>query len=591
MCNCAPALYFSHHRTTLDDIASLPPIIQDIIYNSLVDTILYGKSNLDPCDPPPKWANEPSYEEIVDILEILGLIEIDVLIYIGIERLANGLTDKHSRGKYSEQQKAEIARKIDSLIDRRLPSLNFIRHDGFKIIGKAQAARIRGAKGHNWEDLVSATRNIPNKADVVYTLIVIACALPHKESTRRKDLIDECIRLIESLPSDVDKIDLLEAIAHECWDVDSSTSKKAISLAMKVPTQHDDGKSTEQKRRIIDLANKLDPELASSMASLFDSDPARPNLERTTREQLEFLNLKDRLLDPKTHIEDLSRDQCKDLPKAAWLLLGSLNANRVSTVDTGRVRSILQKGSNFSLKDAYPVLCWAIENNRVRFSDTDQARTLLAPMFQAAVECSRLAIRVAAHRVERTRVSRNATAKSAHQESVIIPVGGREDGKRFIRNWLSKESFQYLKICDPYFGPDDLEILKVILSLQPNIKVQILTSYKHQRQVLAGKIQESAYRDAWHAIISDQPPPDTDIYVVGTKSSGALPIHDRWWVTDKGGIRMGTSYNSLGTKQDSEISILAQEEAKNREEEIDKYILRKTREHNGERLLFSSFTL
>jgi hypothetical protein len=200
-------------------------------------------------------------------------------------------------------------------------------------------------------------------------------------------------------------------------------------------------------------------------------------------------------------------------------------------------------------------------------------------------------MRVATHRAERTLVSKKAAAKSTHQESVIIPIGGREDGKRFIRNWFSKESFKYLKICDPYFGPDDLEILKVILSLQPNIKVQVLTSHKHQLQVLAGRVQESAYRDAWYALVSDQSPPDTDIYVVGTKSSGALPIHDRWWVTDKGGIRMGTSYNSLGTKQDSEISLLSPEEANNREEDIDNYILRKIRVHNGERILFSSFTL
>jgi hypothetical protein len=492
MCHCAPALYSSHHRTTLDDIAHLPPIIQDIIYNSLVEAILYGRSNLDPYDPAPKGTTEPSYEEIIDILEILGLIEMDALIYHGIERLTNGLTDKHNRHKYSEQQKAEVARKIDLLIDSRFPSLNFINHDGYKIIGKAQAARIRVAKGYNWEDLFSAARNIPNKADVVYTLTIIACALPYKESARRKEILDECIRLIESFPSDVDRFELLETIARECWNVESSISKKAITLAMKVPILRDVGKSIEQKRRIIDLANKLDPELASSMASLLSDDPARSSLERTTREQLEFLNLKDRLLDPEQHIENLSGDECKDLPKAAWGLLGSLNANRIATVDTGRVRSILKKGSNFSLKDAYPVLCWAIENYRVRFSDTDQAATLLAPIFHAAIESSRLAMRVATHRAERTLVSKKAAAKSTHQESVIIPIGGREDGKRFIRNWFSKESFKYLKICDPYFGPDDLEILKVILSLQPNIKVQVLTSHKHQLQVLAGRVQESA---------------------------------------------------------------------------------------------------
>lgn len=590
-CRCAPALYFSHHRTALDEIVSFPPAIQDIVYHDILDIILFRKSTLDPCDPPPKWTTAPSYEEIADVLEILNLIERDTLIYSGIERLANGLTDKHSRDKYSEQQKAEIARKLDSLIDKNLPSQKFIQHEGFKLIAKAQVARIRNIRGTYWDELILAAEKIPNKTDVVYVLIVIACALPSKEAAKRKGLLDKCLNLIESLPSDVDKTDLLEHTAHQCWDIDSTTSKKALTLALKLPTQRHDEKSTEQKRRIIDLANKLDPELASSMASLLDNDPARPKPRKTAHEQLDFLNLRNRLIDPEEHIEDLSKAQCKDLPLATWRLLASLNADRISTVDTARVRLILNKGSNFSLKDAYPVLCWAIENNRIRFSDTEQASTLLAPIFHGAVECSRLTFRVATHRVERARILRGTTARPLQQESLIVAVGKRDEGKRFIHKWLSNEPVKYLKICDPYFGPDDLELLKVVLSLQPNIKVEILTSYKHQRQILGDQTYETVYRDSWHSIVSDQPPPDTDIIVVGTKSSGALPIHDRWWVTDRGGIRMGTSYNSLGTRQDSEISLLSQEESKTREAEIDKYILKQTREHNGEKLLFSSFTL
>ena len=54
---------------------------------------------------------------------------------------------------------------------------------------------------------------------------------------------------------------------------------------------------------------------------------------------------------------------------------------------------------------------------------------------------------------------------------------------------------------------------------------------------------------------------------------------------------MGTSYNSLGRQRDSEISVLAEDEAKVREREIDQYFAMEKREHQGERLNYTIFNL
>ncbi len=62
-------------------------------------------------------------------------------------------------------------------------------------------------------------------------------------------------------------------------------------------------------------------------------------------------------------------------------------------------------------------------------------------------------------------------------------------------------------------------------------------------------------------------------------------------LTNGGGIRIGTSFNSLGTTRVSEISVLSPEQAKQREDEIDLYLRREKREHNRNKLRYILFTL
>jgi hypothetical protein len=72
---------------------------------------------------------------------------------------------------------------------------------------------------------------------------------------------------------------------------------------------------------------------------------------------------------------------------------------------------------------------------------------------------------------------------------------------------------------------------------------------------------------------------------------GELPIHDRWWLTKGTGLRIGTSFGSLGNRKESEISTLTTSEAIEREAEIDEFLRMQKREHNGERLSVMAFTL
>ena len=70
------------------------------------------------------------------------------------------------------------------------------------------------------------------------------------------------------------------------------------------------------------------------------------------------------------------------------------------------------------------------------------------------------------------------------------------------------------------------------------------------------------------------------------------PFHDRWIITKNGGLRIGTSFNSLGISRDSEISIISAIESDNIYQTILRgYSERSKREHNFQKIEYKSYTL
>ena len=78
--------------------------------------------------------------------------------------------------------------------------------------------------------------------------------------------------------------------------------------------------------------------------------------------------------------------------------------------------------------------------------------------------------------------------------------------------------------------------------------------------------------------------------MVGAGSEGGAPFHDRWVVSAKAGLRMGTSFNSLGHK-DSEISVLDPEEVRRVNGVAERYFSKEIREWEGKRVFYQSFDL
>ena len=152
---------------------------------------------------------------------------------------------------------------------------------------------------------------------------------------------------------------------------------------------------------------------------------------------------------------------------------------------------------------------------------------------------------------------------------------------------MHDEVEDFVIIADPYLEKSDLEILKLILELNSELEVDMLGSAGGNSQGL-----EKEFLDKWKSI-SDQSPPFTNLtFCWVPDKNNASPFHDRWIVTKNGGLRIGTSLNSIGIGRDSEISVMKPSEALNiKEQTLTGYISRKKREINGMRISYKSFSL
>ena len=159
-----------------------------------------------------------------------------------------------------------------------------------------------------------------------------------------------------------------------------------------------------------------------------------------------------------------------------------------------------------------------------------------------------------------------------------------------MRTWLARNLDDVLTIADPYFTPSELDWLQVIRSVKPECVISILTARAHQPKAPPGEELADVYTEAWR-LKYDQAIPKTSIAVIGGEKTRQSPIHDRWIICRTGGLRLGTSLNSLGITKESEISEMTGEDAQDKLLEIQKYTNREVTEYRGENLRLQTFWL
>jgi hypothetical protein len=583
----APALFLSHSGTGLERIKNLPLHLRDLACQN-ISMVLFRKQPVDdPYEQKRGCCYDIDAQTIHDLCEVMEVAENDTLIYSIIEQIANSSLPR--RGNLSYAQRAEASRKLRDIAHKKLPNSRFIQHDGYAIASDAQILRLLDHKAQDWLDIAVKARGIANTSDRAFVLSIIASIMPSKMHDHARRIMQEAKDIVMAIPATVDRVERLHALAESSMELDTTFSRECLSSAMRGALQSDDQSNHRLRRRIIDAAYLIDKDFASSIASLADSDPAHVRAQAEAKYQIGLLNLRGKVADKRGTKGTECPDDPEDYSQACWMLLGSLNAGRAHTVESECVAELLFKSHQMQLSEMYPILAWGIQNWGQRFAGVIQySRSLLRPLFQATVDGARLAWLLAARASGRVQATINTAIELGGDGSIVIRAGDRDKAIGFLRDWLEQHKPGELIICDPNFPYHDLDLLTLIQNYVPDCDVTIITGRSAQEGT--PDTWGERFRTHWRLQVSDQDPPSTRIVVVGTASKGTSPFHDRWWIAENEGLRMGTSYNGLGSR-DSEISIIGADEVATRKQLLIDYSHCIPRSHNDERLEYVTIPL
>lgn len=582
-----PAVWLEDRDRARAAITDFPRNVVDECTSNLCFALLQKQPPGEPFEGEPMLAGTLlNYSDIQNLLHLCEETDEDFLIFVVCERIADEICRTDGAIRITRDQKAEVARRIFEIAETKLPVPERITHLGYQVICKAQALRIERAGTRSWQNLLSEGENLCNAADKAYVLAHLASYLPSRMRVTRETLFAKAETLTDDLRSIEDQSHRYCAIGDLIAKFNKADARRITEKAFKTLTSAPSSQKVVRERQVIDLAYRLDPELPMRLALFYDDDPARERYKERAREQLDRHQLRRDIGDNRSKLDLVNRPTDRDVASAAWQALGTLNSGRMIPTDMARVRDMLVCASGFPLGSSYPMYSWVLSNVMIKYGHTRQAAEYMRDVFDGIVRAAEFFFQMVAAG-EQHSVSPEWRDHGDEGLHAVIGLREREKAVGFLKKWFEANIEEELTIVDPYFGPEDLWLIQMMMVTDPHIRVKIMTGKSHN--VNDGGSLRDAYRDAWRTQC-DYSPPETEVLLVRFVESDVAPFHDRWLFSKSAGLRIGTSFNSLG-KRVSEISVLRNDELTRVQYEVGKYQNRQNREMGGERITYELFEL
>lgn len=593
----APMLYEVERNIFFEKLSFLPDYLKDHAIDELLKYLFSKRMPIDPID----ISNYPTridYTETLKIVEIIEYLSTDARIYSYIEKLVDSVTerrDKKYKTNFNERQVLSIVERLSRLINTKLPDPKNIRHDGYKIACRASLTRFKeslrtanayransrwNAMNLDWSSLKNEIGIVPNVADRIYLQATVASESFLFDKDFSESLIGHAEQNLIKITNSIDRADRFQMVAKSYNKMSNSKSAKfLLEEAVKQSNALQNHETRDQMLGgVVELAHSIDPNFASGLANNIDS----PMFIAKTREKILTLNLKN---DPSRLDITRKHEYIPVISSACGKILNSLYSGRAIAQHENVISKWMYCCLGYDFETAYNIALWFVENSILSRTASLYSSKLEAMYTETLSLLDMISKMSSISEVTATTGSiNNAFLEIVAPKMHTFNAGQKEFAMSFIKNWLRENTDEYIKIYDYYFSHSDLEILKHV---PQNTNVQIVASMK-QSELDINKIHEN-YKEQWKHIC-EQVPPETRIYIFATPS-GRTPQHDRFIITDKGGIVLGTSLNGVGSR-DTIINVLDfDEKTKIEKEIIDALIISPPRFIGDERLISRTFSL
>lgn len=594
----SPMLYEVERNILFDKLNILPIYMRDSALAEVLKYLFTKRVPIDNVD----ISNYPvkiDYPEALKIVEIIEYLETDAIIHCYIEKLVDSVTErkeKKFKTTFNARQILTIAEKLMNIVDKKLPDQRNILHEGYKVACRISITKLKeslrssgnvyrsNARWDNlnlsWNKISKEISSIPNNTDKIFLQASAAAEAYYSDIGYAENLIYLAEKGLGDITNSVDRVDRFHIVAKAYHQMSNS---RAAKFLLEEAVKQSNAFSSQDTRDqllggVIELAHNIDPNFASDLSTNIDS----PMFLSKTRDNLLALTLRN---DPTKIDVNRKEEFVPIISTACTKILNSLYSGRSIIQHEEVIAKWMYCSLGYEFETVSKIALWYVENsissrsnslNNSKFDSLYSETLQLLDMISKMSSFSGTAV---------TNISNSNTfLENIAPKMHTFKVGQKAEAMSFLKNWLQENAREYVKIYDYHYSQNDLELLKY---LPQNINVKIISSMR-QKDLNVSKIQEK-YKEEWK-LICEQIPPETTIYIFATPT-GRTPQHDRFIITEKGGLVLGTSVNGLGNR-DTVINEMDDEEKNKIEKEIvDTLVISPPRYIGEERLICRTFSL
>lgn len=532
---------------------------------------------------------DSSINDILKSISVLNLMGNDYYIYEVINKIYKAVNN--NKNTFPKLQISEIVDKLTQIIDSKLPDLNNIRHQGYVIISKVKIDLLR-KQSADWQYFIVESNKIPNLSDKLFVKANLLENLPFEKigNDIKRKLFDEVLVDLYELKSHYEFVDRVIDISEKMYNINKTKWKEVVNKAFLTSNEFEEGtEKYNYQKNIVDSIHRIDSGFAKELIKSIDNEGKENRNLKLLKNYYETLEVANKIKNNQT-LEQKEKANNKMVINALYKAYGALNAGKITTKKVPDVAKYLQIGNKSPLHETLPIYLYYLSNCARIIFPKNTAINLIEinrNNFKEMVKATNLIQLLS----QRRKLNESSTRKFFIDEDFssnrAVKPGTREEAITFIKQWMIDEMKDFVIYADSYFEAQDLEILKMIKEVNSEVDIDILAT----DDVFKDNIEEE-YKKQWKKISDEVPPFVNFTFCWIPEDKNYRPIHDRWIITKNGGLRLGTSFNSMGIKRESEISVMNSNEALNiMENTLKDYISKKKKEINNQRLSYKSFTL